>query len=114
MISRECVVMAVVLDVWRECSFEGDEAVDRFESVSDWDEVSMSSPGIDSVCVFGKAFELEGLNVQGMDSFIRSSSLDIDACVSHSLSFFATHGFCVHRSFEKYALQACVLESGWP
>jgi hypothetical protein len=109
-ISRECVVMAVVLDVWRECSFEREEAVDRLESVSDWDEVSStSSSGTDSACGFG---ELESLNVQGMDSLMRSSSLGIDACISHSSSFFATHGFCVHRSFEKYALQACALDNG--
>jgi hypothetical protein len=106
-ISRECVVMAVVLDICRECSVDGEEAVERFESVSDWDDVSsMSSSGMDSVCSFGEAFELEGLNVQGMDSFMRSSSLGIEACVPHSSSFFATHGFWVQRSFEKYALQA--------
>lgn len=115
-ISRECAVIAVLLDVWRECTFEAEEAVNRLESVSDWDEVSaMRSSRMGSVCGgFEKAFELEGFNVKGIDSFIRSSSLGIDDFVSHSSSFFDTQEFWVHLSFEKYALQACVLESGWP
>lgn len=114
-ISSEWVVIVVVFDVCLEWSFEGEEAVEMLESVSDCDEVSStSSSGIDSVCNCGEAFALEGLNVQGMDSFMRSSSFGVGACVSHSSSFFATHGFCVHRILEKYALQACVLDSGWP
>lgn len=72
----------------------------------------MSSSGIDSAFSFGEVFALEGLNVQGIDSFMRSSSFGVDACVSHSSIFLVTHGFCVHLSFEKYALQACTLDSG--
>lgn len=108
MISREWVVIAVVFDVCREWSFEGEQLVETLDpSVSDWDELSsMSSSGTDSVFSFGEAAALEGLNVQGMDSCIKSSSFGVKDCVSHSSSFFATHGFCMHRSFEKYALQA--------
>lgn len=114
-ISSECVVIAVVLDVCRECRF-GEDLADMLDtSVSDCDELSsISSSGMDSVFRFGEALSVDGMNVQGMDSFIRSSSFGADGCVSHSSSFFATHGFCVHLSFEKYALQACIFESGWP
>ena len=106
-ISREWVVMAVVLEVCLEWSFECEEAVDKLESVSDCDEVSStSSSGIDSACSFGVACGVAGLYVHGMASFMRSSSFGVDACDSQDSSFFATHGFCVHRSLEKYALQA--------
>ena len=113
MISSECVVIAVVLDVCLEWTFDGEEALDTLElSVSDCDEVSsMSSSGMDSVLKFGDEL-LEGLNVQGIDSFISSSSFGTTASVSHALSFPATQGFCVHLSFEKYALQAWTLDSG--
>lgn len=114
-ISREWVVMAVVLEVCLEWSFECDEAVDKLESVSDCDDVSStSSSGIDSACSFGVACGAAGLNVHGMASFMRSSSFGVDACDSQDSSFFATHGFCVHRSLEKYALQAWTLVRGWP
>lgn len=95
-ISREWVVIAVVLDVCREWSFDGDELVDMLDtSVSDTDELSpTSSSGIDSVFRFGEELAgVEGLNVQGIDSFIRSSSLGIDDCVFQSSSFLATQGF---------------------
>lgn len=103
MISSEWVVIAVVLDVCREWSFDGEESVDILDrSVSACDELSSTrSPGIDSAFVFGVEFAVEGLFVHGMDSFIKSSSFGIDERVSHSSSFFATQRFCVHRSFEK-------------
>lgn len=93
-ISNERVVIAVVLDVCREWSFDCVEAVVMLElSVSDCDEVSsMSSSGIDSVFMFGDEL-LEGLYVQGMASLIRSSSLGTVVCVSSASSFFATQGF---------------------
>lgn len=117
-ISSEWVVIAVVLDVCREWIFEGEEVVDKLESVSDCDDVSStSSSGIDSVFIFGEAAcVLDGLKVHGIASLRRSSSFGVDAapCASHAASFFITHGFCVHRSLEKYALQAWTLERGWP
>lgn len=114
-ISSECVVIAVVLDVCRECRL-GEDLDDMLDtSVSDCDELSSISPsGMDSVFKFGEALPVEGLNVQGMDSFIRSSSFGVVDCVSHSSNFFTTQGFRVHWSFEKYALQAWVFDSGWP
>jgi hypothetical protein len=110
-ISREC---AVVLEVCRECSFAADEDVDTLDpSVSDSDELSStSSSGIDSGFILGDSLVTAGLKVQGIDSFIRSSSFGTDACVLQSSSFFTTQGFCIHRIFEKYALQAWTLDSG--
>lgn len=51
---------------------------------------------------------------QGGDSFIRSASKGSAARASHFFSFSVTHGFCVHRSLEKYALMACRFDKGCP
>lgn len=116
MISSEWAVVAVVFDVCREWSFKGDEPMDMLDpSLSDCAELlSTNSSGMDSVLMFGEWLAVEGLNVQGMDSFIRSSSFGVGDCASHSSSFLTTQGFCLHRSFERYALHAWLFERGWP
>lgn len=116
-ISCEC---AVVLDVCLECEVPLD-TVDASEgsdaaSLSDCVELSSSeSSGMDSSWKSCDGFVTRGrMKDHGGASLIMSTSSGSRDCASHSSSFFATQGFCVHRSLEKYALQACKLDNGWP
>lgn len=107
------------VDTLRECD-ETLEAVEPSdfssnESLSEDELSSIFSSGIDCTRKVCDAFVASGRMMDhGGDSFISSLQSISPPCASHSFNFFATHGFCVHRSFEKYALQAWVFESGCP
>ena len=112
-----------MLDVCLECevlldtsdAIEGSDAT----SLSDCTELSSKhSSGTGTtwkLCELCEGFVTSGrIKDHGGDSLIKSMSSGSEDCISHSSNFFATQGFCVHRSLEKYALQACVLDNGCP
>lgn len=77
-------------------------------------EGAMMSSEYDSgaeVCEAG-FFASGRMIIHGGHSFISSARSGVDDSVSHSFSFFATQGFWVHRSLEKYALHAEMLSRG--
>ena len=111
--------LVAVLDICLECEAL-DETVDAYDSSGATSlssrPVAISSDcssGIDLATQLCVDFVVSGLmHDHGGDSTIRSRIWGSETCASHYASFFATHGFCVHRSLEKYALHACVLDSG--
>jgi hypothetical protein len=107
----------MLADTLRECEdmLETVDASDFSEdiSLSDAELPSRYSSGMDSTWKFCDAFGASGRMIDhGGDSLKISMQSICPLCVSHSSNFFATQGFCVHRSFEKYALQACTFDSG--
>jgi hypothetical protein len=82
-------------------------------SLSDSELPSRYSSGMDSTWKFCDVFVASGRIIDHAGDSLKSSMQSISSlCVSHCSSFFATHGFCVQRNLEKYALQACTLDSG--
>jgi hypothetical protein len=116
-ISREWVV---VLDVCLECCFDIEERVDTLDASPSLSEEgtelsSRYSSGMDSAFRLIDGLLTNGKMVDhGGDSFIKSSNMGSEDPECHLCSFCTTHGFWVQRSFEKYALQACALDSACP
>jgi hypothetical protein len=112
-ISCECFVL---LDICLE--WDTDESVESESSgaasLSDWPELSSRcSSGVVSAGKICDGLVVNGrMHDHGGDSRTRSCISGSDVCAFHSFNLFATQGFCVHRSFEKYALHACVFDSG--
>ena len=106
------------VDTLRECEDTLDAVepsdLSSSESLSEDELSSTLSSGMDWTRTVWDAFVASGRMMDhGGDSFIRSAQ-SISPCASHSFNFLATHGFCVQRSLEKYALQAWMFDSGWP
>lgn len=98
-------------DVWRECEdwdemVETSERSDGFSPSEDelWPWLSSRlSSGIESVmdCWVRVLVASGRIMIQGGHSFIKVLSRGVSSDASQSFSFFATQGFCVHRSLEK-------------
>jgi hypothetical protein len=91
----------------RECDAEELEAVESDFSASDSSSsfilgVPMMSSEYESGTEVCDGFVVRGrMIIQGGHSFMRSANCGVGEIESHSLSFFTTQGFCVHRSLEK-------------